>query len=62
MQSFVYNSPQFQRYLDESPHLAGEVRFIRSIAKPGMIALDVGANRGVTTVTLAKAVGEDGRV
>lgn len=62
MQSFVYNSPQFQRYLDESPHLAGEVRFIRSIAKPGMIALDVGANRGVTTVTLAKAVREDGRV
>jgi len=27
-----------------------------------MTALDVGANRGVTSLTLAKAVGEDGRV
>lgn len=62
MRTFAYDSPEFQSQLRHNAHAGGEVSFLRSIAEPGMIALDVGANRGVTTVALAKAVGEDGQV
>jgi len=62
VRSFVYDSSEFRRELQENSHAQGEVRFLQSISKPGMIALDVGANRGVTTVTLARAVGENGHV
>jgi FkbM family methyltransferase len=40
----------------------GELEFIRSYVKPGMIALDVGANIGVHTLTLAQCVGPNGAV
>ena len=33
MQPFVYNSPDFQKELADSPHLAGEVNFLTSIAE-----------------------------
>ncbi len=59
---FIYDTPEFRSELEQSPHLHGEVETLRSITEPGMIALDVGANRGVTTVTPARAVGPDGRV
>lgn len=62
MDRFEYESEQFREELRSNPHLAGEVQFLRSIAKPGMHVFDVGANRGVTAVTLAKAVGADGHV
>jgi FkbM family methyltransferase len=62
MGPFVYDSAEFQRELDESPHLAGEVRFITSIAGPGMRVIEVGANRGVTAVALARRVGTQGHV
>lgn len=62
MQSFTFGSPEFEEMLSESAHVTGEVRMLQSIAERGMVALDVGANRGVTTVTIAKAVGDAGEV
>jgi len=62
MESFVYDSAEFQEELKGSSHARGEVEFLGSITGPGMTAVDVGANRGVTTVALSKAVGEHGCV
>jgi len=62
MDRFEYESEVFQDELRRSPHLAGEVAFLRSIARPGMHVFDVGANRGVTAVALAQAIGSQGHV
>jgi len=62
MRYFIYDSPEFRRYLEGSSHVRGEVGFLRSTARRGDVAIDVGGNVGVTTVTMAKAVGEEGRV
>lgn len=62
MDSFEYDSDEFRTHLQNSAHVRGEVTFLQSITEPGMTALDIGANRGVTTVALAKAVGPRGRV
>lgn len=62
MESFVYHSEDFRAHLADSPHVRGEVTFLGRIAEPGMTVLDIGANRGVTTVALARAVGPTGRV
>jgi len=62
MDRFEYESEPFREELRSSPHLAGEVHFLCSIARPGMHVFDVGANRGVTAVALAKAIGSDGHV
>ena len=62
MEPFIYKSEEFETELRDEPHLAGEIEFLRSIAKPGMNALDVGAHRGVTAVTLAKSIGPAGYV
>jgi FkbM family methyltransferase len=62
MEAFIYGSEEFEAELREDAHAAGEVEFLRSLAKPGMNALDVGAHRGVTTVTLARSVGPSGHV
>jgi FkbM family methyltransferase len=40
----------------------GELQFIRSYVKPGMVAMDVGANIGVHTLTLGECVGPAGSV
>jgi len=39
-----------------------EIRFVRRWLRPGMQAVDVGANIGVYTVAMAQAVGSGGRV
>jgi FkbM family methyltransferase len=39
-----------------------ELQFIRSYVKPGMVVMDVGANIGVHTLTLAECVGPAGSV
>jgi FkbM family methyltransferase len=62
MEPFPYGSEEFEAELRDDPHLAGEIEFLRSVAKPGMNALDVGAHRGLTTVALAKSVGPAGHV
>ena len=60
--SFVYDSPSFQTRLKQDAHPHGEVTMLTAMAEPGMIAFELGANRGVTTVALAKSVGPQGEV
>jgi len=62
MDEFTYDSPVFQRELQNQAHPAGEVRLLKSMAKPGMRVIDIGANRGLTTVALARNVGSRGHV
>lgn len=44
---------------DYEPHLSG---FFKRVVKPGMIAVDIGANIGFYTMLFASLVGESGRV
>jgi len=39
-----------------------EIKFVRDLLKPGQVAIDIGANYGVYALTMANAVGVDGRV
>jgi FkbM family methyltransferase len=39
-----------------------EVAFLQSVLRPGMVAVDIGANIGYLTLAMARAVGRDGRV
>jgi len=62
MDSFILDSAEFEQTLRDSAHVRGEVRTLQSMGAPGMVAFDVGANKGVTTVALAKSVGESGQI
>ncbi len=62
MEALTFGSPEFNEKLAESPHVAGEAQMLRSICRPGMVALDVGAHGGRSTLVLADAVGPQGRV
>jgi FkbM family methyltransferase len=59
---FVYESASFRTGLEQDAHHHGEVTILEVMAEPGMVVLELGANRGVTTVALAKRVGPEGRV
>lgn len=39
-----------------------EIRFVRELLRPGQTAVDIGANYGLFTLSIAKAVGPAGRV
>jgi FkbM family methyltransferase len=39
-----------------------EIKFVRDLLRPGQVAIDIGANYGVYALTMANAVGIDGRV
>ena len=39
-----------------------EIKFVRDLLRPGQVAIDIGANYGVYALTMANAVGLDGRV
>ena len=39
-----------------------EIRFLRRLLQPGEQIIDIGANHGVYTLSMAKAVGPSGRV
>ena len=62
MDCFTYGSDEFRDELRNSPHQAGEVSFLRSIAKPGMRVIEAGANTGVTAVAIAEAIGDTGHL
>jgi len=62
MEPFIFESSDFQKELANSPHLAGEVNFLSTIAEPGMQVIDAGAHRGITAVALAKKVQSQGHV
>lgn len=48
--------------LEQEDWFEDEIRFVRRWLKPGMRAVDVGANLGVFTVAIAQAVTKEGRV
>jgi FkbM family methyltransferase len=62
MELFLYDSPAFKDFLKDNPHEAGEVKFLESIAKEGMHAIDIGANIGITTIAIAKRIRRRGRL
>jgi len=62
LESFVYDTPSFQARLRQDAHHYGEVTLLNALADPGMVALELGANRGVTTIALSRGVGPQGRV
>jgi FkbM family methyltransferase len=61
MTAFLFND-DFRRELMASPHHHGEVTFLESVLAPGMVVIEGGANRGVTAVAVARAVGATGHV
>ena len=62
MNSFVFGSEEFQRELKDNPHHTGEVEFLRSVLRPGMRAIEAGANRGVTAVAISRQIGAQGHL
>lgn len=48
--------------LEQEDWFEDEIRFVRRWLKPGMRAVDVGANFGVYTISMARLVGAEGRV
>jgi FkbM family methyltransferase len=48
--------------LEQEDWFEDEIRFIRRWLRPGMRTVDVGANYGLYTVAMARAVGREGRV
>jgi protein O-GlcNAc transferase len=48
--------------LEQEDWFEDEIRFVRTLLRPGMRAVDVGANFGVYAVAIARAVGPEGRV
>jgi len=59
---FVYDSPSFQTQLKQDAHHHGEVTMLEAMAEPGMVVLELGANKGITAIALAKSVGPQGQV
>jgi FkbM family methyltransferase len=48
--------------LEQEDWFEDEIRFVRRWLRPGMQAVDVGANLGVYTLAMARAIGQGGRV
>jgi FkbM family methyltransferase len=61
MSEFVFDAA-FRRELQGDKHHYGEVTFLESVLRPGMTVIEGGANRGVTAVAIAGAVGSTGHV
>ncbi len=61
MTEFTFNAA-FRHELRESAHHYGELVFLESVLRPGMTVIEGGANRGVTAIAIAKAVGTEGCV
>jgi len=62
MDCFAYGSDEFRDEPRNSPHQAGEVSFLRSIARSGMRVIEAGSNSGVTAVAIAKEIGDTGHL
>jgi FkbM family methyltransferase len=57
-------SPSITTYvlIEQEDWFEAEIAFVRRLLRPGMRAIDVGANYGTYTLAMAKAVGASGRV
>lgn len=47
---------------EQGDYFEDEIKFLRKLIQPGQVVVDVGANLGVYTLSLAKCVGDSGRV
>lgn len=61
MQAFVYDE-SFKKELKEDAHSYGEVKFLERHVENGMTVLDIGANKGLSTIVMAQEVGPGGKV
>jgi FkbM family methyltransferase len=61
MTTLTFNAA-FRRELQKNAHHYGEVTFLESVLRPGMTVIEGGANRGVTAIAIAKAIGKKGCV
>jgi FkbM family methyltransferase len=61
MNTFTYNE-SFRNELKEDAHSYGEVTFLETHAETGMTALDIGANKGLSTIAMAQKIGSSGTV
>ncbi len=59
---FIYNSPAYKKFLSENPHENGEIKFLESKLKKGMNVIDIGGYIGVSSVVIAKSIGETGKL
>lgn len=48
--------------LEQEDWFESEMEFVRHMLRPGMQVIDIGANYGLYTLTMAKAVGSEGKV
>lgn len=67
LQGTTFRAPTFDRLLYLFLHRVGAMgrasrRRIRSIVRPGMVCMDVGANIGIYSVEMSRATGPAGRV
>jgi FkbM family methyltransferase len=62
MEFFIYASPAFDTFLGNNPHERGEVNFLNSIVVEGMKVIDIGANIGISSVTIATKIGGRGKL
>jgi FkbM family methyltransferase len=62
MHKFIYGSHAFKTFMQNHSHEKGEVEFLNSIAREGMTAIDVGANIGISSVTIARKIMENGKL
>ena len=52
----------FREELKQEPHHYGEVTFLESVLEPGMNVIEIGGNRGVTALSIGRAVQDTGHV
>lgn len=62
MQRFVFESAEYESFIQEHEHERGERRFLESIAEEGMIAIGVGGQYGLASCAISRAIGEKGRL
>ena len=60
--TFVFDSEETRARLAAEPHARGEVEFLQSLAREGMIAVEAGGHTGLTAVAIAKAIGPTGHL
>ena len=62
MDRFTYDSPEYEAYMQEHTHERGEIRFLESVAREGMIAVDAGGHFGFAACAISRTIGESGRL
>jgi len=62
MENLVLPAERIDAILLESAHVRGEIMFLEQLAAPGMTVVDIGGNKGLTAIRLARAVAPGGRV